>query len=92
MSIRETISRRNLLQKIGIGASAVTVITLAPVCPSDAAPGRTQQAAKYQTTPKADHQCLNCNFFVAPGSCKLVKGTIVPTGWCQFWAKKPSQS
>ncbi|HEY4809147.1 MAG TPA: high potential iron sulfur protein [Roseiarcus sp.] len=47
-------------------------------------------AVKYQTTPKDDHQCDGCIQFVAPNSCKLVDGDIVPTGWCLLWVKKPA--
>ena len=48
-----------------------------------------QSAVKYQTTPKDGHQCDGCVQFVAPNSCKLVEGTISPTGWCLLWVKKP---
>jgi hypothetical protein len=49
-----------------------------------------QTAVHYQTTPKDDHQCDGCNFFVAPNSCKMVDGDISPTGWCALWVKKAS--
>jgi hypothetical protein len=48
-----------------------------------------QASVKYQTTPKDGHQCDGCVQFVAPNSCKLVDGTISPTGWCLLWVKKP---
>ena len=47
-----------------------------------------QTAVHYQATPKDDHQCDGCNFFVAPNSCKMVDGDIAPTGWCALWVKK----
>ena len=47
-----------------------------------------QTAVHYQTTPKDDHQCDGCNFFMAPSGCKLVDGDITPTGWCALWVKK----
>ena len=47
-----------------------------------------QAAVKYQTTPKDDHQCDACNFFMAPNGCKMVDGEIAPTGWCALWVKK----
>ena len=47
-----------------------------------------QTAVHYQTTPKDDHQCDGCNFFMAPSSCKLVDGDITPTGLCALWVKK----
>ena len=47
-----------------------------------------QTAVHYQTTPKDDHQCDGCNFFMAPNGCKMVDGDIAPTGWCALWVKK----
>jgi hypothetical protein len=47
-----------------------------------------QAGVHYQTTPKDDHQCDGCNFFMAPNACKLVDGDIAPTGWCALWVKK----
>jgi len=47
-----------------------------------------QTAVHYQTSPKDDHQCDGCNFFMAPNGCKLVDGDITPTGWCALWVKK----
>ena len=47
-----------------------------------------QAAVGYQASPKDGHQCDQCNFFVAPNSCKSVAGEISPTGWCKLWVKK----
>jgi hypothetical protein len=44
------------------------------------AAGLPQTAVAYQTTPKDGKQCDQCNFFVAPASCKLVAGDIAPSG------------
>jgi hypothetical protein len=49
-----------------------------------------QSAVKYQAEPKDGKQCSDCNFFVAPNTCKQVDGDISPTGYCLLWAKKPS--
>jgi hypothetical protein len=49
---------------------------------------------KYQTTPNNHHQCSGCSFFIAgksktvPGTCKLVDGSISPTGWCEAYSPK----
>lgn len=49
---------------------------------------------KYQTTPNAGHQCSGCSFFIpgktktAAGTCKLVDGSISPTGWCEAYSPK----
>jgi hypothetical protein len=47
-----------------------------------------QTAVKYQPTPKDGKQCIGCNLFIAPNSCKSVAGDIAPTGWCSIWVKK----
>ncbi len=47
-----------------------------------------QKTVQYQTTPKDGHQCSTCANYIAPSSCKIVEGTIVPTGWCIAWGPK----
>jgi hypothetical protein len=47
-----------------------------------------KEAMKYQDKPNADQRCDGCMQFVAPSSCKVVDGTISPSGWCMAWAKK----
>ncbi|MEO6835812.1 MAG: high-potential iron-sulfur protein [Candidatus Tumulicola sp.] len=47
-----------------------------------------QAAMQYQATPKDGKHCSGCNFFIpgdsatANGTCKIVDGTISPTGYC----------
>ena len=49
---------------------------------------------KYQSTPNGNHQCSGCSFFIpgksktAAGTCKLVDGSISPTGWCEAYSPK----
>jgi hypothetical protein len=38
-------------------------------------------------------KCSGCSLFIPgksmkPGTCKLVKGSIAPGGYCKFWSKK----
>jgi hypothetical protein len=47
-----------------------------------------KEAMKYQDKPNGNMQCDNCSQFVAPSSCKVVEGTISPTGYCIAWVKK----
>jgi hypothetical protein len=35
-------------------------------------------------------ECDNCSQFEPPSSCKVVDGTISPTGWCKVYVRKPS--
>lgn len=81
------LSRRKLLRSITLavgGAAAFGAI----VTSQQAEAAMTQAAAGYQTTPKDGHSCSNCAVFVAPSSCKLVAGTINPSGWCRFYSPK----
>jgi len=47
-----------------------------------------KEAMKYQDKPNGDMRCDNCAQFVAPNSCKVVEGTISPSGYCIAWVKK----
>jgi hypothetical protein len=42
----------------------------------------------YQTKPSNGQQCSGCIQFVAPAACKIVSGTIAPTGWCELYSPK----
>jgi len=42
----------------------------------------------YQTTPHAGQQCSGCIQFIPPNACKVVAGTISPTGWCELYSPK----
>ena len=83
----QALSRRGLLQTAAAtvgGAAALMCMAL----PAEAK--MTQKAAAYQLTPKGAQNCANCAVFKAPSSCTLVDGTIVPGGWCRFYASKTS--
>ena len=47
-----------------------------------------QSAVQYQSKPNGDKQCSKCTFFLpgetanANGTCKVVAGTISPSGYC----------
>jgi hypothetical protein len=48
----------------------------------------TKATVQYQESPKAGHECSGCSNFIAPGSCKVVSGSISPHGWCSIWTPK----
>jgi TAT (twin-arginine translocation) pathway-exported protein/high potential iron-sulfur protein len=80
-------SRRTFLRTAAVGGAAAalgTVIT----SPAHAAGKMAQKAVNYQPTPKGDLRCDNCALWQAPGSCKLVDGTIAASGWCVLYKKK----
>jgi len=78
-------SRRTILLRTAGGAAGAAAAFI-PV--KQAAAKMAQTAAAYQDSPKGDQKCDTCSLFEAPNSCKIVDGTISPSGWCKFWVKK----
>jgi High potential iron-sulfur protein len=84
------VSRRNLLRDVTViaGGAAVFAAGMTATC-ARADSGKVSQAtAGYQATAKNGQQCDSCSLFQAPSSCSLVDGSVSPTGWCKFYAKK----
>jgi hypothetical protein len=81
-------TRRTILLR-GV-ACAAGAAALFETVPHANAGKMAQTAAAYQDSPKGTQECSNCILFQAPGSCQVVDGAISPSGWCKFWAKKPS--
>jgi hypothetical protein len=77
------VNRRTLLCAVA-GAAPLLALGAGPA----SAAGLPQSAVAYQATPKDGKQCDQCNFFIAPASCKSVTGTIAAAGWCKLWVKK----
>ena len=52
----------------------------------------TRSSQEYvDSSPNADQNCANCNFFTAGqagqcGSCTVIQGPIHPDGYCNLWA------
>ena len=82
---RSRVSRRQMFHVVGasLGGVAFLLVTV-----RQAQAKMTQQAARYQATPKGDSKCSNCQHFQSPASCQIVDGTVSPQGWCQMWLKK----
>jgi hypothetical protein len=80
----------------GLGATAAigsAIFGAALTAPERAAAAATlvaQDVAGYQTQPNGDQRCAFCAHFLAPASCQLVQGTIVPNGWCKLFHAKTS--
>ncbi len=83
-------SRRSLIRRAvmvtGAGALIATGFETGSASAQD--DKVSQSAAQYQTTPKDKARCDNCVAFVAPSSCKVVAGTISPSGWCMMYSPK----
>jgi hypothetical protein len=75
-------TRRTLLQAAVGGAGAVALLGLG-VRGAHAAKVA-QSAVNYSLEPNGTHICKNCNFFIAPNSCKQVDGVINPNGHCKI--------
>lgn len=75
---------------IAIGAFA------ALTAQAEAAATIDQKTAGYVTHPVSGKQCSTCVQFIpaktnpmkSAGTCKLVKGSIAPNGYCKFYSAK----
>ena len=81
-----SVSRRRFLH----GSVAVAGgVGLAGIVANQAAAQKLPQSAvDYQSSPKGDQSCANCEAFVPPDACKTVDGPISPSAWCKIWVKK----
>jgi len=66
------------------GTGLATVATRASAQSAKADPS----TVAYQTKPSNGQQCSGCVQYVDPGACKIVSGTIAPTGWCELYSPK----
>jgi hypothetical protein len=83
----KALSRSEVIGKLI--AAPIAIGAFASLCAeADAAATIDQKTAAYVTHPVGGKQCSGCMQFVAPSSCKLVKGTISPKGYCKFWSAK----
>ncbi len=89
-NMRTTFSRRGMIRRAAMitGGGAAIAVGFGQGFASAQAAKVPPSAAMYQTTPKGKAQCDNCASFIAPGSCKLVSGTISPSGWCSLYMAK----
>ncbi len=85
--VRPGVSRRTVLQTLG--ATAVSLLALAPRPLVGQAAKVSKDEAKYQNLPKDGQMCAVCAHFIAPNSCQRVNGEITPQGWCTLFTPKP---
>jgi hypothetical protein len=81
-------SRRSLLRGAAFAVGGAAVIGPIAMTGTSQAAKMAQKIVGYQDTPKGDQQCDNCSQFEAPSSCKIVDGTVSPSGWCKVYVKK----
>lgn len=82
------ISRRVIVRRIGTAGPMALLAAAFGTRDAAAAGSVPQNAAGYQGTPNGDKQCDKCTHFDPPSSCKVVAGTISPSGWCKLFAAK----
>lgn len=81
------LSRRALLRGAALtGAGAVIALGLGRQ--ASASSKLSQSAANYQPTPKGNQRCNSCSQWLQPTACKVVDGTVSPTGWCSLYSPK----
>lgn len=87
-------TRRTALRSLAaLGAGAAAPAFFLPgTAQADTCHGSSSKSSlQYQDKPKGSHNCSNCQLFCpgstpkAMGTCKLVKGSISPKGWCVAW-------
>lgn len=87
MNDEKTLSRKQVIEKLAAAPIAIGAFAVLQA-QAEAAASIDQKTAAYVTHPVGGKQCSTCVQFVKPSSCKLVKGTISPKGWCKFYAAK----
>ena len=95
MSNNRCVSRRSFIGGAALLAGAAATPGLI-VCQTALAQQKVPAASvKYQDKPNGNQQCSNCLQFVpgstptAMGTCKVVDGTVSPSGYCIIWVAKP---
>ncbi len=84
--VARVISRRRALIAGGgvlLGAGLLAVSTAA------AGTKMAQSAVGYREKPQGNARCDGCTQWQAPAACKIVAGTISPSGWCTLYAPAP---
>ena len=82
------LSRRSVLRRGAFLAGAILTANVVPDREALAQQKASKDAMKYQDKPSGDKQCSNCLQFVAPSGCKVVEGSVSPSGYCIAWVKK----
>jgi hypothetical protein len=84
------ISRRGLLRDAAfLAGGAVVASGLIMSRPAAAGPSKMpQKVVRYQATPNGAARCDSCTLWQGPSACKVVDGTISPSGWCSLYVHR----
>ncbi len=86
------ISRRIFLRRGAyvLGGATIAAGAALTAQTAAAASGKVSQAqAGYKATTKSASRCDTCAHFEAPSACKIVDGSVSPSGSCNFFAPRP---
>jgi len=92
--IARTCAPRSSRRQLIVGAALCAGLagaTAAGLSPRSAAAAKTKLAPGdigYQARPNGAQRCDLCVNWQPPATCKLVAGSISPTGWCGLFVKK----
>lgn len=87
MTQRPHVSRRDFLFTAAVGGGAILGTSLIPSA-AQASNKMSPRAMSYRPAPNGNQSCANCANFQPPASCKVVDGTISPSGWCILYRPK----
>ncbi len=80
-------SRRDALKKGLVVVAATGMAAVAGRARAQSAKAA-QASVMYQDKPSGGNQCSGCVQWAPPNGCKIVDGTISPSGWCELWSPK----
>jgi hypothetical protein len=85
------LSRRQILGSLKVVGAAGGLAAFGIVDAGRAADSSSQlrkQDVRYQDQPKGTQRCATCKNFVGPNVCRVVQGSVNPTGWCLLFQAK----
>lgn len=50
-----------------------------------------KEQAKYTDRGSRAEHCSNCEHYIRPEACEIVRGKISSGGWCRFWRAKRAE-
>jgi hypothetical protein len=81
-------TRRSAL-KAGLAAIAGTGVAAIAASRARAQSAKADPSTvAYQSKPSNGQQCSGCVQWDPPNACKIVSGTISPSGWCELYSPK----
>ena len=83
-------SRRDLIINAGLAAGAVSLFAVTAISTPATAQGQKMAPGDigYQSRPNGAQRCELCVNWQPPAACKLVAGSISPSGWCGLFVRK----